>query len=440
VSKTPTVCFAESLNAAADNQNRIHNQTGADFRHDAAGNMTFDPVTGNSYAFDPENRITGAGGYTYTYDADGNRVEKSNGTTGTIYWYTILGIVAESDLNGNLTSEYAFFNGDRVARKDFPGNNVSYYFSDHLKTASVISDAAGNITEDEDFYPWGGEVQFVNNDPNHYKFSGKERDAETQLDYFGARYYGNWTGRFLTPDPLMASAGVSDPQTWNRYTYARNNPLKFIDPTGLKELTAAGCSQDNSCVTVKLNVVYDKSANDGKGLTNKQKEAFGKELQKVKDEYGTAHVHFDVTYSEGATTSSGTQTGLVKGSLNVVVSDSTPIGTAGVSQVTKSGYAITKIDITQADDETFSHEVAHHFSGDTAGWINRAIRADESGILGFVVDAFSNVAEDSERSAFGKENPFHTGLDTRPADLVNRQNGWNEGARNFQKAITPTQK
>jgi uncharacterized protein RhaS with RHS repeats len=171
VSKTPTVCFAESLNATADNQNRIHNQTGSDFRYDAAGNMTFDPVIGNNYSFDPENRITGAGGYTYTYDADGNRVEKSNGTTGTIYWYTTLGIVAESDLNGNLTSEYVFFDGDRVARKDFPSNNVSYYFSDHLKTASVVTDAAGNITEDEDYYPWGGEVQFANGDPNHYKFT-----------------------------------------------------------------------------------------------------------------------------------------------------------------------------------------------------------------------------------------------------------------------------
>ena len=237
VSKTPTLCFAESLNAAPDNQNRIHKQMGADFRYDAAGNMIFDPVTGNNYAFDPENRITGAGGYTYTYDTDGNRVEKSNGTTGTIYWYTTLGIVAESDLSGNLTSEYVFFDGDRVARKDFPSNNVSYYFSDHLKTASVVTDATGNITEDEDYYPWGGEVQFVNSDPNHYKFSGKERDAETQLDYFGARYYGNWTGRFLTPDwdakPITVPyANFGNPQSLNLYSYTKNNPTTFGDLDG----------------------------------------------------------------------------------------------------------------------------------------------------------------------------------------------------------------
>jgi uncharacterized protein RhaS with RHS repeats len=56
---------------------------------------------------------------------------------------------------------------------------VFYYFSDHLKTASVITDAAGNIKAESDYYPWGGELQFANNDPNHYKFTGKERDSET---------------------------------------------------------------------------------------------------------------------------------------------------------------------------------------------------------------------------------------------------------------------
>ena len=87
-----------------------------------------------------------------------------------------------------------------MARKDFFGSSTSvfYYFSDHLKTASVITDSAGVIKADSDYYPWGGELQFVNNDPNHYKFTGKERDSETGLDYFGARYYGNWLGRWMS--------------------------------------------------------------------------------------------------------------------------------------------------------------------------------------------------------------------------------------------------
>jgi hypothetical protein len=61
-----------------------------DYRYDAAGNMTFDATASLSYTFDQENRLTGAAGYTYTYDADGNRVRKSNGNlaaNGTLYWY-----------------------------------------------------------------------------------------------------------------------------------------------------------------------------------------------------------------------------------------------------------------------------------------------------------------------------------------------------------------
>src|SRR5438477_12053086 len=111
-----------------------------------------------------------------------------------------LGIVAESDLSRALKSEYVFFNGERVARKDLPSNAVSYYFSDHLKTASVITDSTGHITDESDYYPWGGELQFTSNGTNHYKYGGHERDSETGLDNYGARHYGSALGRFLTPD------------------------------------------------------------------------------------------------------------------------------------------------------------------------------------------------------------------------------------------------
>jgi len=152
------------------------------------------------------------------------------------------GIVAESDLTGALKSEYVFFDGERVARKDFPGNSISYYFSDHLKTASVITDSAGTIKEDEDYYPWGGELQFVNSDSNHYKFTGKERDSETGLDYFGARYYGNWLGRWMSPDwsstPVpVPYADLSDPQSLNQYSYVRNIPTSNADADGHECLT-----------------------------------------------------------------------------------------------------------------------------------------------------------------------------------------------------------
>ena len=232
LNKSVTKCSAENLSVAALPNNQL---TG--YGYDAAGNMTNDPTDGVMLSYDQENRITGAADYTYTYDADGNRVKKSNGSTGTLYWYMTPGIVAESDLSGTLKAEYVFFDGERVARKDFPGNAVSYYFSDHLKTASVITDSAGNIKSESDFYPWGGEIQFVNNDSNHYKFTGKERDAETQLDYFGARHYSNGLGRWVSadwsPTPIpVPYADFHDPQSLNLYGYVRNIPTTGMDADG----------------------------------------------------------------------------------------------------------------------------------------------------------------------------------------------------------------
>jgi RHS repeat-associated protein len=66
-------------------------------------------------------------------------------------------------------------------------------------------------------------------------FTGKERDQESGLDYFGARYNSSSMGRFMSPDPgWFLQADLTNPQTWNQYSYVLNNPLRFIDPTGLE--------------------------------------------------------------------------------------------------------------------------------------------------------------------------------------------------------------
>ena len=65
------------------------------------------------------------------------------------------------------------------------------------------------------------------------EFTGKERDAETGLDYFGARYFSGAQGRFTSTDPLLNSGHPANPQTWNRYSYALNSPLRYTDPTGM---------------------------------------------------------------------------------------------------------------------------------------------------------------------------------------------------------------
>ncbi len=297
--KTPTKCSAENLNLTASVNNQLQGYT-----YDAAGNMTHDATANLNYVFDPENRIAGAGGFTYIYDADGNRVEKANGSTGTLYWYMTPGIVAESDLSGNLQSEYVFFDGERVARKDFPAKTIFYYFSDHLKSASVITDDQGRIKKESDFYPWGGELQFVNNDLNKYLFTGKERDSETSLDYFGARYYSSAMSRFTSPDPLLNSGKPWDPQSWNRYSYVRNNPLAKIDPTGLYDLNNTCGSGDKKC-----NKQFKEHAKDLKNglrsLQDKLKDVKDPQqkarLESALKALGTEGDHNGVNVSFGAT-------------------------------------------------------------------------------------------------------------------------------------------
>jgi RHS repeat-associated protein len=76
---------------------------------------------------------------------------------------------------------------------------------------------------------------------------GKERDAETGLDYFGARYYGSTMGRFTSPDEFSNDTHVSNPQTWNLYAYSRNNPLRYLDPTGQAAIGASCHADGNGC-------------------------------------------------------------------------------------------------------------------------------------------------------------------------------------------------
>jgi len=82
-----------------------------------------------------------------------------------------------------------------------------------------------------DYLPFG--EQIAGGSGSSHKFTGKERDSESGLDNFEARYFSSSLGRFGSPDPLMNSGRPDDPQSWNRYTYTGNNPLNFTDPTGL---------------------------------------------------------------------------------------------------------------------------------------------------------------------------------------------------------------
>ena len=106
---------------------------------------------------------------------------------------------------------------------------VQYNVGDDLGTAQLRLNASGVPVWRGEFLPFGGELD-TNPTTNNYKFTGKERDAESGLDYFGPRYYGNNMGRFMSPDNF--GGHLEDPQTLNKYAYAGNNPLRYTDPSG----------------------------------------------------------------------------------------------------------------------------------------------------------------------------------------------------------------
>jgi len=198
-----------------------------------SGNTTSDGIS--SYTWDGESQLKSAGGVNYFYDGDGRRVYKSNGK---LYWYGSGGdILAETDASGNTVNEYIFFGGKRIAMLPVGGNPI-YYVEDLLGTSRVLTTNTGVVCYDADFYPYGGERSYTNTcSQNNYKFEGKERDTETGNDDFGARYYSNRFGRWLSADWSAVPAPVPyanliNPQTLNLYAMVADDPESFADLDG----------------------------------------------------------------------------------------------------------------------------------------------------------------------------------------------------------------
>jgi RHS repeat-associated protein len=102
---------------------------------------------------------------------------------------------------------------------------------DHLGSVRLVTNDSGEVVSRHDYFPFGKEVA-PSFDYNAKKFTGHERDEATGLDYMFARYYGSSPGRFLSVDPSRRSVEPLDPQSWNRYPYAANNPINLVDPDG----------------------------------------------------------------------------------------------------------------------------------------------------------------------------------------------------------------
>ena len=323
------------------------------YGYDTAGNTTTD-AEGKQFTYDAENKQTQVKGANnivigqYFYDGDGKRVKKYiyNTQETTIFIY---------DASGKMVAEYSTTVAPVSEAK------ISYLTNDHLGSPRITTDANGQVISRRDFHPFGEEVFTAQRtqglgytaDTVRQKFTSYERDIELGLDFAQARYYGYGHGRFTSPDPLAASANPIRPQSWNRYSYSYNNPLRFTDPSGMiagdfynldgKKIGTDGVDDK------KIHIVLDKDK--------------AKEIEKTKGNYtGTVDSKFTLPNADVVTAigdavnrsnnATYDQSGLpaLKNDLKTSETASGGFREAGVSWKTTDG----KTEITAAPDGPYS--------------------------------------------------------------------------------------
>ena len=199
---------------------------------------TNDPVLEVTYTLPPPTTTI-----TYAYDSMGQRIKVTTPTTTTTYpstWYNV-------DAMGKKV-KHIMASSSMAATVETTGTTTTphYVHTDQLTGSNVVTSSTGTQEELTDYFPFGAIRldEKVSTFSEQRKFTGQEYDVDTGLSYMNARYYNGTIGRFISEDPFeivglqMVDQGsfityLVNPQRWNTYSYALNNPLIVSDPSGL---------------------------------------------------------------------------------------------------------------------------------------------------------------------------------------------------------------
>ncbi len=193
--------------------------------NDANGNMV---LRGDqTISWNADNMPAAIAGFddltTFVYDGDGGRVVKNENGETTVY----VNLYFELNLTTGNATAYYYLGSRLVALK--AGANLRFVHQDHLTGTSLTTDSSGDLVARVKYYPYGETRSSSGALDTDRMFTGQRLDG-TGLYFYNARYYDPLLGRFISPDSIVPM--LSNAQDWNRYAYALNNPLAWIDPSG----------------------------------------------------------------------------------------------------------------------------------------------------------------------------------------------------------------
>jgi RHS repeat-associated protein len=228
---------------------------------DRSGGTVESDVYQRTYLWNEENRLIQSQDNNitvqYRYNADGERSHKYSDRGENLYFDSLYSSASTGDIDRMRDSIHIYLGQTRIATRlkmddssdyEYSRLNTYYYHSDHLGSAQLVTDYAGEEYEHMEYTPYGELWLERNRDGSDlipFRFTGKEFDTETNLYYYGARYMDPRTSRWISSDPAgaMLASPMGDGgkprqnfsliESINHYSYVSNNPVKYVDPTGM---------------------------------------------------------------------------------------------------------------------------------------------------------------------------------------------------------------
>jgi RHS repeat-associated protein len=186
---------------------------------------TFCSTTISAAASDSSGRTTDS----FKYDPFGRRIEKSSSAAASVFAYDDDNLIEETNSSGTVVARYAETENIDEPLAMLRSSATSYYEQDGVGSVTSLSNAAGALAQTYAFDSFGNLTASTGSVTNPFRYTARDFDTETNLQFSRARYYDPVSGRFLSEDPLAFDASL------NFYSYVSNSPTSFNDPFGLAE-------------------------------------------------------------------------------------------------------------------------------------------------------------------------------------------------------------